>query len=65
LHFALRFIGRPPTLLRRSKKPYPPDQEKSHAHDLKNPANNTQEEECCIEAFEENLRLTGSDFQTG
>jgi predicted ABC-type ATPase len=27
LHFALRFIGRPPTLLRRSKKPYPPDHE--------------------------------------
>jgi hypothetical protein len=25
----------------------------------------TQEEECCTEAFEENLRLTGSDFQTG
>jgi len=38
---------------------------KSHAHELKNPANKTQEEECCNEAFEENLRLTGSDFQTG
>jgi hypothetical protein len=38
---------------------------KSHAHDLKNQANNTHEEESCIEAFEENLRLTGSDFQTG
>ena len=32
---------------------------------MKNSKNNTQEEECCIEASEENLRLTGSDFQTG
>jgi hypothetical protein len=34
-------------------------------NDIKNQPNNTQEEECCIEAFEENLRLIGSDFQTG
>ncbi len=38
---------------------------KISCHDLKNPANNTQEEECCIEAFEENFRPIGSDFQTG
>jgi len=47
------------------KETLPARSRKSHAHDLKNPANNTQEEECCTEAFEENLRLTGSDFQTG
>jgi len=45
------------TLPARSRNPMPTD--------LKNQPNNTQEEECCIEAFEENLRLTGSDFQTG
>jgi hypothetical protein len=32
---------------------------------LKNQPNNTQEEECCIEAFEEDLRSTKRDFQTG
>jgi hypothetical protein len=32
---------------------------------MKNSKNDTQEEECCTEAFEENLRSTGSDFQTG
>jgi hypothetical protein len=47
------------------KETLPARARKSHAHELKNPANNTQEEECCNEAFEENLRLTGSDFQTG
>ena len=47
------------------KETLPARSRKSHAHDLKNQANNTQEEECCIEALEENLRLTGSDFQTG
>jgi hypothetical protein len=38
---------------------------KSPARNLKNPKNNTQEEECCPEAFEEDLRSTKRDFQTG
>ena len=38
---------------------------KSPAQDLKNPKNNTQEEESCPEAFEEDLRSTERDFQTG
>jgi hypothetical protein len=33
------------------KETLPARSRKSHAHDLKNPANNTQEEECCIEGF--------------
>jgi hypothetical protein len=32
---------------------------------MKNSKNNSQEEECCTEAFEENLRPTKRDFQTG
>jgi hypothetical protein len=47
------------------KETLPARSRKSHAHDLKNQPNNTQEEECCIEAFEEDLRSTKRDFQTG
>jgi hypothetical protein len=47
------------------KETLPARSRKSHAHDLKNQPNNTQKEECCPEAFEEDLRLTRSDFQTG
>jgi hypothetical protein len=38
---------------------------KSPAQQLEEPKNNTQEEECCPEAFEEDLRSTKRDFQTG
>jgi hypothetical protein len=47
------------------KETLPARSRKSHAHDLKNQPNNTQEEECCVEAFEEDLRSTKRDFQTG
>jgi hypothetical protein len=65
LHFALRFIWQTANSAPKIKETLPARARKSHAHELKNPANNTQKEECCNEAFEENLRLTGSDFQTG
>jgi hypothetical protein len=43
-----------------------PPRSKNHPpSNLKNPKNNTQEEECCPEAFEEDLRSTERDFQTG
>jgi hypothetical protein len=65
LHFTLRFIGRLQLCPASSKKPHRPDQKITRPHNLKNPKNNTQEEECCPEAFEEDLRPTKRDFQTG
>jgi hypothetical protein len=62
LRFA--FIGRPQLCPRSLKKPHP-DQENHPPNNLKNPTNNTQEEECCPQAFEEDLRSTKRDFQTG
>jgi hypothetical protein len=53
------------TLPPKLKETLPPRSKNHRPSNLKNPKNNTQEQECCPQAFEEDLRSTERDFQTG
>jgi hypothetical protein len=53
------------TLPTKLKKTPSPRSKNRKPKTSRTPANNTREEECCLEAFEEDLRSPKPDFQTG